>query len=185
MTELRALDIGERKVLVYFMDDRVPWHHRLLMGRINGGRWLVVTPTMELEVSDLDQSEDMVPIERGALMPTRCRPVSSFYPITAEDLAALRWQCKRYADVLGASAEPPPANSDGGWVSADPGHPQFAESVAPALMSGGGRALLRGAIGLVEEDAEAERFTVIERVSPADLDAWLSEIAPGPGATPC
>lgn len=52
----------------------------------------------------------------------------------------------------------------------DPSHPQFAEAVAPSLLSGG-HALLRGAVGLLEEDPESERFTVIERVAPPDLDA--------------
>lgn len=182
MAEPRALDIGERQVLVLFAGDRVPWHHRLLMERISGSRWLVVTPTLELEISNLDQVDDLVPLERGAVMPSRCRPLFAD-PLSGEELAALRWQCKRYADVLGAVADAPATDSDAGWVLSDPSHPQFSESVPPALLSGG-HALLRGAVGLVEEDPDSERFTAIERVAAPDLDAWLSEKRSGAGRDP-
>ena len=100
----RALDVPERQVLLFFSGDPVPWHHRILMEHIQGSRWIVVTPTLDIEVTDLAEAEDVRPLERYGEMPPACRPLFSFEAIQRGEMDQLRWRCRSYADVLGVPA---------------------------------------------------------------------------------
>lgn len=51
--------IAERQVLLYFSADWVAWHHRILPVRVAQARWLVATPSLDIEVTDLDSAEDL------------------------------------------------------------------------------------------------------------------------------
>jgi hypothetical protein len=180
----RALDIPERQVLIYYELDPVPWHHRILMERVSGARWIVVTPTFAIEVTDLSEAEDVRTLERYGEMPAECRPLFSFEPIDMADLDGLRWRCRSYADVLGVAAPDPTGHGDAEWLFADPSHERFAEPVPGVLMSGG-RALIRGSVALVQEDLLAnDVFTYAERVRSDDRPRWSAEKRAGAGRDP-
>ena len=180
-----SLDIPERQILVWFEEDvGCPWHHRLLMVRIEGAKWIVVTPTMDIQVADLNEAEDVVPVERDSEIPKSCRPVFSFEPLEAAELENLRFQCRRYADVLGVVSETSEADKDMSWVFSDPSHELFSE-VVPASMMAGGRAFVRGATALIQTDlSKPTVFTVAERVKGLDRDEWLSDKRAGAGRDP-
>ena len=52
----RTLDVKEPQVLLNVPDDPdgYPWHYRLLVLQIKGGRWVSLDPELELSVVDLD-----------------------------------------------------------------------------------------------------------------------------------
>ena len=43
-----SLDVPERQVLIYFVNDNIPYHHRVLIAQIENSRWVVLTPDFEL-----------------------------------------------------------------------------------------------------------------------------------------
>ena len=181
----KSLDIPERQILLYFEGDlATPWHHRILMERIGGSRWIVVTPTFDIEVVDLTEAEDLRPVDRDALLPVACRPCFSFEPVDNAELSNLRWQCRRYADVMGVEIEDDGKTVEETWMFADPSNDRFASAV-PAAMLAGGRAMIRGAIALVQEDAnDDDSFTVVEKVRREDVVEWVAEKRAGAGRDP-
>ena len=48
-----SLDISERQVLIYYAGDALPWHSRLLLYHLADGKWVVVTPTGDIQIQDL------------------------------------------------------------------------------------------------------------------------------------
>ena len=133
-----SLDIPERQVLLYFAGDAVPWHHRILMERVSGSRWIVVTPTFDLEVVYLAEAEDVRPIERNSYMPEACRPVFAFEPVDLVELDQLRWRCRQYADVQGVQTPDALAHGDADWLYSDPAHDKFSLPVPGQVMAVGG-----------------------------------------------
>lgn len=51
----RTLNIPEPQVLINFPGDPAGfnWDHRVLVHKIGGGRWVVLTPDLDLEVANL------------------------------------------------------------------------------------------------------------------------------------
>lgn len=183
MATVSSLDIAERQVLLLFSADAVPWHHRILVERLDSGRWIIVTPTHDIEVADLAEAEDVKPLERASPLPESCRPVFSFEEMDALEMQGLRWQCRRY-DVLGFATPSDPSPADAEWYFADTGSDQFGEGVPTPLLRGG-RAVLRGASGLAQRDIDdPASFVFIQRVSKSDHEKWLTEKRSGAGRDP-
>lgn len=168
MAEPPALDIPEGQVLVFFEDDPVPWHPRLLTERLEGGCWRVATPTLDLEVTNLAEAEDVRPFDRGSLLPDACRPALNFDAVSAEDKQRLRGKCSRYSDDLGVTVAGNKVIAESGWVYGDTGQSRFGDEVPEALA--GGQAILRGGAGLLLQ-AKGLNDAVIERAGPADKGA--------------
>jgi hypothetical protein len=179
-----SLDIPERQVLIYYDGDAIPWHHRILMERIEGGRWIVVTPTFDIQIADLAVADDVRPLERNALIPAGCRPLFAFEYIDPVELDQLRWRCRRYADVLGVQAPDLAGHGDAEWVYSDPAHERFGVAVpGPTMVTGG--AVVRGSVALVpDEPAGGDQYTVAERVRFEDRDKWAAEKRAGSGRDP-
>ena len=180
-----SLDIPERQVLILFIGDAIPWHHRILMVRISGSRWIVITPTFDIEVTDLAEVDDVRPVERNSAMPEACRPVFSFEPIEMVELDQLRWRSRQYADVLGVVT--PDALGPGGdadWLYSDPAHEKFAQAVSVQVMAAGG-VVVRGSAGLVPDSMGVlDSYTAVERVTRDDKDRWIAEKRAGSGRDP-
>ena len=67
-----SLDIDERQVLVYYLDDNVPYHHRVLLAKLEAGRWIWATPDFDVQVADLTDRErvrQLVPVLRNSPFP--------------------------------------------------------------------------------------------------------------------
>eukprot|EP00959_Pyramimonas_sp_CCMP1952_P445002 9318267-Pyramimonas_sp.AAC.1 len=66
---MSALDIKERQILVRYDDDQgFTWHHRVLLVRISSGRWVVLTPTGDLQILDT-ATVRFEPLARGRPVP--------------------------------------------------------------------------------------------------------------------
>ena len=52
-----SLDIPHRQIIINFdvADPNSPYHHRVLLFRVRGSRWCVLTPDLDCHVEDLDE----------------------------------------------------------------------------------------------------------------------------------
>ena len=116
------------------------------------GVW--ATPTQEIQVADLSE-ETFQPIGRAVVLPENGRPVLIFDPLTEAEMAELRNEARRWADIMGVqvAATMAAAVIDAQWFFADPGHERFGK-VVPTEMPSGDRAVHKGAKALVHEDTE-------------------------------
>ena len=59
--DMECLDIADYQILVHFPDDNhYRWHHRVLLHKIGGGRWVALTPDGDMEVIDLKEQEHKI-----------------------------------------------------------------------------------------------------------------------------
>jgi hypothetical protein len=123
-------DVPERQILVHFPADAMLWHHRLLMVRVSGAKWIVATPTQTVEQIDLT-TERVAPLERNCPFPRDDRPYFGFGDLTDGELDSLRNRANQLAEILGV--EPSGAAAASGpvavWRFADTAHPSFGQIV--------------------------------------------------------
>ena len=50
---MSSLDIPERQILVYYEDDDIPYHVRVLIAQVSGSRWIWCSPDLDCECVDL------------------------------------------------------------------------------------------------------------------------------------
>ena len=185
-----SLDIEEAQVAIDFFDDEDGffWHHRLLLQRLDGARWVVATPTLDIETVDLSQHR-VVPIGRNvASFPDRI--ADELFAFDAEidpnDLARIRGQARELAAVLGAPADAVAAvPGDAEWLFADTALANFGETVPNNVMSSADTSVVREAAGLARVDIDGELTWVhVARVLQRDLPEWRQEKQSGPGRDP-
>ena len=129
---MSALDIKERQILVRYDDDpNFTWHHRVLLVRIASGRWVVLTPTGDLQVFDT-ATVRFEPLARGRPFPERCRDdCFLFDPPPVRELSEAIARAKVLADIAGEDIEVDDAEV---WVISDPAHSRFCEQVEPGIL---------------------------------------------------
>jgi len=181
---LRALDIEEQQVALNFAGDTYEWHQRVLMVSGGGGKWVVLTPDLDLENEDLTQHV-VVALGRAAPLPQRI--AGSFYGFDAlaeADLRRLRGEARSLARAIGFDipGAAPAGAAATRWLCGDPGHAQFGLELAAGVSSDPERFIERGATALVNVSATAEAdWTFYENVATNDEDAWKEEKQNGPG----
>ena len=94
-----SLDIPEKQILIRYAADQYLWHHRALLIRISGSKWIVATPTLAVEQTDL-ATEQFQPLIRGAAFPLEERPFFTFGDLTAGDLDVIRSRAAALAEIL-------------------------------------------------------------------------------------
>ena len=170
---------------MYFADDPVyKWHHRVLLMRVEGGKWIVVTPTGDIEVTNLAEAEDLVTLSRNAGFPPHCANYFGFGLAADADWSGYRLAARQLADVLGVDVTPVPAD-EARWYYSDPAYEKFGEVVAPEKMMAG-RSIIRGTYALVEDEPEEgdDGWTVAQRLRPRDHQEWVDEKRSGAGRDP-
>ena len=180
-----ALDISEAQVCIEFPDDpNYSWHHRVLLSKLDGGRWVVLTPDGDVEVSDLS-AHRVVPLTRGKAVPARVAgDVYLLGVLSDDDLRAATAEATALAGILGASVGVP-VGVRADWLFSDPAHENWGLNVPAALLSAAGQTVLRGSVGLVQEEpADPSTWTTMERILPADTETWKDEKRSGPGRDP-
>lgn len=112
MESCTVLDLGEPQILVYFGNDDIPFHHRVLAQRLGEGQWLWATPDFDYEVVNLGDFT-FRPIGRGEEVPLDQRPCYLFdNPIAPARLHGMRTEAQRFVAILGgptATGAPGPA----------------------------------------------------------------------------
>ena len=117
---ITSLDIEERQILLYFEDDEIPWHHRVLTLQIEGPKWICATPDLEVQSVNLI-NKDIRALARNAEIPVDCRPVYMFGPIDDADMQSIRAESRQLAEVLGVADKMPTAVAhDANWILNSP-----------------------------------------------------------------
>jgi hypothetical protein len=182
MPERISLDIPESQVLVNFPNDAIPWHHRVLLFRIEGSKWVVLTPDGDIQVIDL-KSRDLRALSRNSPIPRGLGGSYVFDPIDAEKLVAVRAEARRLAAALGGTVavEETVGESTAVWRFADTASPRFGQEVSGDLLGVADRFKVGGASGLVCVDMAEDTWEFVQRVLETDHQEWLDEKRSGAG----
>ena len=180
-----ALDIEEKQALIFFQADAVPWHHRILVHRLENAKWIWITPDWEVQMVDIsDVSLRM--IGRGEQVPADCMPVYLFgAPVSEVEIAAARLEARRLYEVLGPQAAASRVPAETRWLYSDPASENFGEEVPGAMVAAGADFLVRGSKALAKEaEGGEDDWEFLERVTAKDEAMWLDEKRSGPGRDP-
>ena len=115
-------DLVENMILISYPGDNFDFHMRILLVAQGGPRWIWVTPTWDVQQTDLSD-EDILPLVRGGSFPLANRPYFAFGVIDEERMADARMRALSLATVLGI-ANPQLwglSSTEAGWVFADTG----------------------------------------------------------------
>ena len=101
-----ALHIDDPQVLLEFPDDRVTWHHRVLLRRLRDAVWVVVTPDSSVV--------NLLPLARGCVIPRHVGTTHLFATAIDDEPEGPRLEAARSAAIMGmtarAAAAAPSAN---------------------------------------------------------------------------
>ena len=128
--------IPERQALVRMAREAQTYWGHILLYRIAGAKWITCDPLLEVHVVDLSK-ERVIPIAAGQRYPLIARPVLAVDYLTGGELATVRAQALRFADIYGIVSDVA-ALQDGAsftaWYFSDPAYSDFAEEVSDALV---------------------------------------------------
>ena len=99
-----TLDIRWRQILIGYPGDVFAYHHRILLVRISGSRWIVATPTGDVHEEDFEGC-DVVPLGRNAQFPLDGRPFFCFRTVDENEAAEFHARAVELADVLGVAVQ--------------------------------------------------------------------------------
>ena len=149
----RTLNISEPQVLVHFPNDGhgFYYHHRILLHKVSGGRWVILTPDLDQEIHDLNNQRHVV-LGRNSLFPVHlAQECYVFDEITKNELERQKKIAKTTASILDDSAVVDIAALQ--WYVADPSSEKFGLVVPSELLDD---LVTLGSCGLVQWDQEIE-----------------------------
>ena len=165
--------IPERQALVRMAREAQTYWGHILLYRIAGAKWITCDPLLEVHVVDLSK-ERVIPIAAGQRYPLIARPVLAVDYLTGGELATVRAQALRFADIYGIVSDVA-ALQDGAsftaWYFSDPAYSDFAEEVSDALIGSPSLCRLWGSKGLVQvDDGAGPMVTTVELLEPRKKD---------------
>ena len=176
------MDIEEPQVLISYPDDPIRWHHRVLLRRLQGSTWVVLTPDEEVEVADLAEHQ-ILPLARDAPVPAVAAGNTYLFAQLGEaPLLAHHAAANRMAAVLGAPAAPvaDPGGSVASWRVADTSAREFGTEVPADVVNAANTGVVRGSVGLAR-CGDPVRWLFVERVPNAEPEAWEADKHGGAG----
>jgi hypothetical protein len=123
-----SLNIREAQILLHYSLDATGliWHHRVLLVRIEGARWVVLTPDSDLVVIDLAVPRHTI-LDRNAAFPHAAAQVYAFDPISRAELDGHKRRARIQANVLAGVLD---AEIDEKiWIIAEMGHVRFSQQL--------------------------------------------------------
>ena len=179
----KTLNIPERQALERFEGDVYEEHHRVFLYNVEGPRWLVATPTLDIYVINALEA-DLTPLTRDSAFPVQGRPIFAFDTLTAEAMTRLRSQARELLGLYGVTAAAAAAATsvDAEWVVADTAADNFG-SVADVTLVGGDSIVVRGSSALLQEP-NATHWTFLEHINTRDRGEWRNDKLTGAGRDP-
>ena len=174
----RTLDIPEAQVLVVYNNDAFGFthHHRVLVRRIAGARWVALTPDMEFQVHDLEAEEHVI-LERNAEFPPAVAPgVYAHDVVSRAALEAAKRRAATMALILGDGGDP--TIEEHVWVYAEPDHVSFGERVPQATLDSQHLSVTMTDKGIAARDGEE---ILIRRLVLSSLEEWKKKTKGGAG----
>ena len=165
----RALDVAEPQVLVHYPAENIAWHHRVLLEKVSQGRWIGLTPDLDLEDVDLGQLDHRI-LDRLGRFPgdINLRDIYAFDPVDQNDVAGQRRRARIRATILGdgpmADGEPQML-----WVIQDPSDRDFGETIKEDITMDPNLFVAIDAHGVARVDGMVKH---VQRIPASELDAW-------------
>ncbi|CAK0858852.1 unnamed protein product [Prorocentrum cordatum] len=166
-----TLDTRCAQVLVHYPDDPngLVWHHRVLLHRISGGRWVCLTPDLQLQIHDLNDQRHKV-LSRRAAFPANVAAASYVFDddaVSAAQMEEFRAQAKVQAAILGDGEFDDVEVHK--WVVYQVDDEHFGKEVPEEVLADAQRFVSLGNLGVVDW-LGAKRF--VERVRDDKVDDW-------------
>ena len=172
-----GVDVSDPQVIIEYPDDDEGfyWHHRILIRRVAGPRWVGLTPDFDLENIDLSTRNHKI-VERGGAFPQAQRPyVYAFDPVSQARVDSFKRSAALMATVWGDSLDAVMGERSI-WLRADPSDPKFGEEVADELLTDAATGVNLESKGVV---VLAGDLVFVERVPETDKEEWLRKKRPG------
>ena len=99
----RTLEVKQPLMILHVPDnpDGHPWHHRLLVLQIAGGRWVALDPELELGLVDLDLSDYSL-LDRNAAFPAeKFQDTFCFKPMPQSEVGGYRRRARTFLALHG------------------------------------------------------------------------------------
>ncbi len=164
-----TLDINEVQVLVNFPADAdgFYWHHRVILCRIEGSRWLAfdMTPDLDIVQHDLGTLLHSVLDRRAPFPGDILDEVYAHDPIGKAALSGYKRQAQTMAVILGEGTLPDSDSTS--WVVADVNHVDFGREIEEHLLHNPATGLAFATRGIIIREGE-ELF--VEKIPTANLD---------------
>ena len=129
-----TLDIAERQLMVGYRADQFIFHQRICWIRIDGGRWIVTSPTLDTYEEDFT-GQEVLPLARAGGFPLAERPFFCFAALSDADYARLRTAALQLADILGVTFAPATQPGNAQWYFSSTAYGKFGETVPIAQAS--------------------------------------------------
>jgi hypothetical protein len=163
-----TLDIPEPQVIVEYEEDEdgFYWHHRVLLKRIGGPKWVALTPDQDLETIDLNEMHHIV-LERNADFPRAQRPyVYCFDDLSRSTLDAHKRRAATQAALLGLRADVEMGQMV--WVVGEIDRDDFGDTVDETTLTGS-EMNVKGVVLIGGEEV------FIERIDAKDKKEWMAK----------
>lgn len=163
----RSLNITEPQVLFHFPGDAdgLNYHHRVLIHKIGGGRWIVLSPDMELSVADMNNQRHTV-LARNARFPEDIEDECyTFDGLSRNELERQKKLARTMGSILDDSADVAGVDSLS-WIVADPSSGKFGQPLPPEMADD---VVVVGTHGLVEWDGDTHYVREVETSKVAEF----------------
>ena len=165
----RSLNIPEPQVLVHYPNDTDGFthHHRVLLHKIGGGRWVALTPDLELQVHDLSTQSHLVLGRHSVFPPHIADACYVFDEITKNELERQKKLAKTMGAILDDSSAVDVSASH--WYVADPSSDRFGKMIPVELVDD---IVSLGTHGVLQWDQETE---YVRELGDDELISFLGE----------
>lgn len=150
--------MSEPQVLVRFPGEHLEWHHRVLLHRIEGGRWVCLTPDNELVLYDLNDMQHRLLMRNRPFPADLLEKLYVFDPVDSASLRAAKRDAQLQASILGP--DQPTDQAAMVWVVADPRDALFGQEIPAEILEDEEAAQLLAEKGVVMLDS-AERYVAL------------------------
>ena len=166
----RTLILQDPQVLLHFADDAagLVWHHRILLHKIGGGKWVVLTPDLELQVEDMGARRHIV-LGRHAPFPGHL--LDECYIFEAELGKAELDRQRRLARTMGAILDDSVQVGVEAmqWYVADPSSSKFGKPIPIERVED---VVTLGDHGLVQWEGDT---LYLRELASADVESFVEE----------
>ena len=149
----RSLNIPEPQILLHFPEDAGGYfhHHRILMHRVSGSQWVLLTPDLELEVADLSARRHRILPRHGVFPADIADECYVFDEVPRAEMERQRRMAKTMGSILGDAQV---VNVDiQQWYVSDPSSARFGQALPVEIV---GDVVALGQHGVVQWDDETE-----------------------------
>ena len=179
MAAIITADVADPQVIVEFPDDDdgFYWHHRILVKRISGPKWVGLTPDFDMEVIDLSTTAHKV-LDRLGPFPRAQEPyVYCFDPISQERVNSFKpravTMCSVWGDALDGTLDDRAL-----WLRADVTDAKFGDEVDAACLQDPARGVFMEGKGVALVDGD---LVFVEKVLETEKEAWKQKKKPEGG----